>query len=57
MTIFRDIESGEKITLDQLEKEFYLLKLEDPESYDYNFDGYVNNCLTRNNGTLEIMAH
>lgn len=57
MTIFRDIESGEKITLEQLEKEFYLLKLEDPETYDYSFDGYINNCLTRNNGTLEIMVH
>ena len=57
MTIFRDIESGEKITLDQLEKEFYLLKLDDPETYDYNFNSYINNCLTRNNGTLEIMMH
>ena len=57
MTIFRDIESGEKITLEQLEKEYYMMKLLDPENYDYDFDGYVNNCLTRNNGTLEIMVH
>lgn len=55
--IFKDIESGETITLEQLEKEYYMLKLEDPESYDYSFDEYINNCLTRNNGTLEIMAH
>lgn len=53
MTTFKDIESGEIVTLEQLEKEFASLKKWDPATYDYNFNRYVENCLTRNNGTLE----
>ena len=50
---FRDIESGEYITLKTLYSEYMTMKREQPEEYDYSFTEYVNNCLTVNNGTLE----
>lgn len=55
--IFVDIESGEKITLTQLESEFNSLRAEQPDEYNYSFPEYINNCLTLHNGTLEILSY
>ena len=53
---FHDIESNEIITISDLEKEYQML-IENGtiEKEEQNFNQYVANCLTRNNGTLEIM--
>lgn len=53
MTAFRDIESNEIVTIEQLKLEYDQLKKNDPESFDYSFPEYVENCMARNNGTLE----
>lgn len=50
MRLFKD-EQGHLITEQELRQEFGLLKLIDPDSYDYNFENYIRNC-TDKNGTL-----
>jgi len=53
--MYLDIESNEIITTEQLYAE-YMENLENlPNEYNYSFAGYIKNCLTINNGTLEII--
>lgn len=52
MRKFKDINTGEIITEEELRKEFDKLYLYDPENYDYSFEWYILNC-TDKNGTLE----
>ena len=52
---YYDIESGEVITREQLFKEYKHNREIMPDEYNYSFDEYVNNCMTANNGTLEII--
>ena len=51
---FRDIETGETITTEQLYNE-YLDALQDGEHDGILFSEYVWNCLAINNGTLEAI--
>lgn len=44
MRKFRDINTGEIITEEELRKEFEELKKETPEEYDYSFNQYLLNC-------------
>ena len=53
--LFYDIESGDFVTLDELQNEFLEMKFQDPDTYNYSFSEYIENCLTKNNGTLEIV--
>lgn len=50
MRIFID-EMGHCLTEAMLRQEFELLKLEQPEEYNYTFEEYIKNCLGKN-GTL-----
>lgn len=52
MRKFRDINTGETITEEELRKEFEELKKETPEEYNYSFGNYIRNC-TDKDGTLE----
>lgn len=52
MRKFRDTNTGEIITEEELRKEFKELKREIPEEYNYSFGNYIRNC-TDKNGTLE----
>lgn len=49
MRKFRDTNTGEIITEEELRREFDRLYLENPEEYDYSFNQYLLNC----SGTLE----
>lgn len=51
--MFRDIESGEIVTIKQLEKEYNENRRNLPEEFNYSFIDYIKNCMTENNGTLE----
>lgn len=51
---FRDIETGETITTEQLYSE-YLQNMKSGEYEAVTFSEYVYNCLTANNGTLEVL--
>lgn len=51
VTMFRDIESGEIVTTEQLYKE-YEQAMKSGEYDAVEFSWYVWNCLTINNGTL-----
>jgi len=51
--MFRDIESGEKVTLAQLMEEYKQNRQALLSGVNCSFDEYVENCLTENNGTLE----
>lgn len=44
MRKFRDTNTGEIITEEELRKEFEELKKENPEEYDYSFNQYLLNC-------------
>ncbi len=44
MRKFRDTNTGEIITEEDLRKEFEELKKENPEEYDYSFNQYLLNC-------------
>lgn len=54
---YHDIESNEILTVSDLEKEYQtLIKNGTIEKEEItNVYEYINNCLTRNNGTLEII--
>lgn len=43
---FYDHETGEIISATQLYREFVALKNEDPDTYDYSFSEYIENCLS-----------
>ena len=50
--VFKDTDSGELITLDQLHKEYLENRNESQTEYNYSFTHYIYNCLFRNGGTL-----
>lgn len=51
--MFRDVETGEILTIHDLQEEFERLKAEG-ETETKTFQGYLRNC-TDKNGTLEII--
>lgn len=58
---FYDIESREYVSRTQLRREFEIAKINDPMDEhghkNLTFAQYINNCMTRNNGTLiEVKA-
>lgn len=53
MTLYKDIETGEIVTREQLLNEFNALKEQWPLDYDYSFEWYEHNCLAIFGGTLE----
>lgn len=54
MRKFRDTNTGEIITEEDLRKEFEKLKKETPEEYDYSFNQYLLNCTSKNGMLTEI---
>ena len=54
MRKFRDTNTGEIITEEELRKEFERLKKETPEEYDYSFNQYLLNCTSKNGMLTEI---
>lgn len=54
MRKFRDTNTGEIITEEELRKEFEELKKETPEGYDYPFNQYLFNCTSKNGMLIEI---
>ena len=53
-TMWRDIESGELVTAETLMQEYLEHLREEPQEYEnVTFWEFVENCMTRNNGTLE----
>lgn len=57
MRKFRDIETGKIVTEEQLAEEYTSKLGEQPETYkDMTLTQYINNCMTRNNGTLEEIS-
>ena len=54
MRKFRDTNTGEIITEEELRKEFEKLKKETPEEYDYSFNQYLLNCTSKNGMLIEI---
>ena len=55
MRKFRDTNTGEIITEEELRKEFEELKKETPEEYDYSFNQYLLNCTSKNGMLIEII--
>jgi hypothetical protein len=53
MRYFYDVETMQTISESELARELEELKKEDFEHDDVTLEEYINNCLTRNNGTLE----
>lgn len=54
MTMWRDIESGELVTAETLMQEYENHLRDEPQEYEnVTFWEFVENCMTRNNGTLE----
>lgn len=54
MRLYRCTETDEILTETQLQTEFEMLKAEEPDTYDYNFPQFVENCLSKN-GFLEVI--
>ena len=54
MRKFRDTNTGEIITEEELREEFEGLKKETPEEYDYSFNQYLLNCTSKNGMLTEI---
>ena len=54
MRAFEDCESGRIVYEDDLRREYERLREIDPETYDYSFERYVDNC-TGKNGTLRVV--
>lgn len=55
MRIYMDTETAQIITEQELRTEFYDLRAEQPETYDYSFECYVRNCCGKN-GFLQEMS-
>ena len=53
MRLFKD-EQGHLITEQELRQEFGLLKLIDPDSYDYSFENYIRNCTEKKRNAFRI---
>ena len=56
MKLYRDTENDETITETQLKAEFETLKAEEPETYNYNFYQFIENCLSKNGFLEEVKA-
>ena len=54
MRKFRDTNTGEIITEEELRKEFEELKKETPEEYNCSFNQYLLNCTSKNGMLIEI---
>ena len=54
MRAFEDCEHGCMVYAEDLRREFEQLREIDPETYDYSFARYVDNC-TGKNGTLRAV--
>ena len=54
MRAFEDCESGRMVYEEDLRREFEQLREIDPETYNYSFERYVENC-TGKNGTLCVV--
>ncbi len=54
MRKFRDPNTGEIITEEELRKEFEELKMETPEEYNCSFNQYLLNCTSKNGMLIEI---
>ena len=54
MKLYKDTENGETLTEAQLQAEFEILKAEEPETYDYNFTQFIDNCLSKNGFLMVI---
>lgn len=54
MRKFRDTNTGEIITEEELRNGFEELKKETPEEYDYSFNQYLLNCTSKNGMLIEI---
>lgn len=48
-----DTNTGEYITAVQLREEYEENRKNNPEEFNYSFEDYIQNCLTKNNGTLD----
>lgn len=55
MKTFYDIESEKIVSVLELHNEYTENRKSFPEEFNYSFSEYVNNCLTINNGTLEVI--
>lgn len=54
MKKYRDIDSGEIVTIDQLASEYIKNMKSNPAEYiNISFPEYISNCMTYNGGTLE----
>ena len=53
--LFYDSNSEQIITLEELKQEYILLK-KNHETESESFDIFLENCLTKNNGTLDIIS-
>lgn len=53
--LFHDIESGLYVSCSELFIEYENGRKNEPYNYDFTFNEYIENCLTRSNGTLEIV--
>ena len=53
MRKFRDINTEEILTEDDLARELEALKKEDHEHDGWTLEDYIHNCLTIHNGSLE----
>lgn len=56
-SIYYDTEHDALITLDQLQQEWEGMTEEEREERGTDFDAFLENCMTRNNGTLEHFAN
>lgn len=54
MRLFKDTEYGDIVTESVLKAEFNALRSENPTEYNYSFDEYVNNCISKNGFLTEI---
>lgn len=54
--MYRDINSNEIVTREQLYKEYLQMQAEQPEEYNYSFPEYIRNCKTENGGSLETIT-
>ena len=57
MRLFRCTETDKILTEEQLQREFEILKTEEPETYDYNFSQFVENCLSKNGFLEEVKSN
>jgi hypothetical protein len=54
MRAFYDVEDQRNVYEDDLRAEFERLREMDPETYDYSFERYVENCTSKNGFLMRI---